>query len=135
VLSKINDNAYKIDLTTEYGVSQTFDASDLSPYFGPLVSRMTPFQEGEDDEEIPTINTTPINNAPITRSHVKQISDQVNANLCHSYNLNLDDMVVLSSFLLLVEFMNKFKESPQQWRTKSNVARISFELSKDATPT
>jgi hypothetical protein len=46
VLEKINDNAYKIDLPTEYGVSKTFNVSDLSPYFEPLESRMTPFQEG-----------------------------------------------------------------------------------------
>jgi hypothetical protein len=39
VLEKINNNAYKIDLPTEYGVSTTFNVSDLSPYSGP-------FQEG-----------------------------------------------------------------------------------------
>jgi hypothetical protein len=71
VLEKINDNAYKIDLPEDYGVSSTFNASDLSPYFGPLDSRMTPFQEGEDDEDIPAINTTSTTNGPITRSRAK----------------------------------------------------------------
>jgi hypothetical protein len=33
----------------------------------------------------------------------------VNANLCFSYNLNLDDTVMLSSSLLLVEFKNKIE--------------------------
>jgi hypothetical protein len=47
-------------------------------------------------------------------SHAKQISDQVNANLSYSYNLNLDDLAMLSSTLLLVEFRNEFEENPQQ---------------------
>jgi hypothetical protein len=55
------------------------------------------------------INTTPTNNGPITRRHAKQISDQVNPNLSYSYNLNLDDMAMLSSTLLLLEFRNKFE--------------------------
>ena len=33
VLERINDNAYKIDLPGEFGVSATFNVSDLSPYF------------------------------------------------------------------------------------------------------
>ncbi|XP_073360461.1 uncharacterized protein [Aegilops tauschii subsp. strangulata] len=36
VLERINDNAYKINLPEEYGVSPTFNVSDLSPYVGPL---------------------------------------------------------------------------------------------------
>jgi hypothetical protein len=114
VLEKINDNSYKIDLLEDYGVSSTFNVSDLSPYFRPLESRMTPFQEGEDDEDILTTNTTSTTNGPITRSHAKQIRDQVNANLSLSYNLDLDEMAMLSSNLFFVEFKNKLEGIPQQ---------------------
>jgi hypothetical protein len=58
-----------------HGVSQTFNVSNLSPYFGPSKSRTIPFQEGDDDEYISTIDTTSTTNGPITRSCAKQISD------------------------------------------------------------
>jgi hypothetical protein len=62
IIEKINDNAYKLELPPEFGVSPTFNISDLKPYLGEedeLESRMTPIQEGEDDENItPWIQTT-----------------------------------------------------------------------------
>ena len=109
VLERINNNAYKIDLPEEYGVSPTFNVSDLSPYFGPLESRTTPSQEWEDDEDIPTMgNTPPIINGPITRSRAMQIHDQVNANL--SISFDLENMVVPSPPLLLVELRCDIEE-------------------------
>ncbi|KAJ8649116.1 hypothetical protein MRB53_002139 [Persea americana] len=33
VLQRIGDNAYKIELPGDYGVSATFNVSDLSPYY------------------------------------------------------------------------------------------------------
>ena len=75
VLDKINDNAYKLELPVEFGVSPTFNIADLKPYLGEddeLPSRTTSVQEGEDDDDIPT-NVTPtasavIHTGPITRA-------------------------------------------------------------------
>jgi hypothetical protein len=60
ILAKINDNAYKLELPPEFGVSPTFNISDLRPYFGEedeMSSRTTSMQEGEDDEDINTSAT------------------------------------------------------------------------------
>jgi hypothetical protein len=83
-------------------------------YDGQLDTRTNPFQEREDDEDIPTINTTLTTNGPITRSRGKQIRDQVNADLSLSYNLDLDEMAMLSSTLLLFEFRKKLEGIPPQ---------------------
>jgi hypothetical protein len=60
ILAKINDNAYKLELPPEFGVSPTFNISDLRPYIGEedeMLSRMTSMHEGEDDEDINTSAT------------------------------------------------------------------------------
>jgi hypothetical protein len=48
VLEKINENAYKLDLHADFGVSPTFNIADLKPYLGEdeLKSRTTQMQEG-----------------------------------------------------------------------------------------
>ena len=61
MLEKINDNTYKIELLGEYGASVTFNVSDLSPFFNSIESRTTPFQEGEDDEDITHMATNTTN--------------------------------------------------------------------------
>jgi hypothetical protein len=61
VLEKINDNAYRLELPVDFGVSPTFNIADLKPYLGvedELESSMTQMQEGEDDEDISSIDTT-----------------------------------------------------------------------------
>jgi hypothetical protein len=61
ILEKTNDNAYKVELPPEFGVSHTFNISDLRPYLGEedeVLSRMTSSQEGKDDEDITTSDTT-----------------------------------------------------------------------------
>jgi hypothetical protein len=57
ILAKINDNAYKLELSPEFGVSPSFNISDLRHYMGEedeMPSWMTSIQEGEDDEDINT---------------------------------------------------------------------------------
>jgi translation initiation factor IF-1 len=60
ILTKINDNAYKLELPPEFGVSPSFNISDLRHYLGEedeMPSRTTSMQEGEDDEDINTSAT------------------------------------------------------------------------------
>jgi hypothetical protein len=45
VLTKINDNAYILDLPLEFGVSTSFNVADLKPYLG-------------EDEELPSRTTS-----------------------------------------------------------------------------
>jgi hypothetical protein len=62
VLTKINDNAYILDLPAEFGVSTRFNVADLKQYMAEdeeLSSRTTSLQEGEDDEDITMSTTTP----------------------------------------------------------------------------
>jgi hypothetical protein len=79
ILEKINDNAYKLELPPEIGVSPTFNISDLRPYLGEddeVLSRTTSIQDGEDDEDITMLDTTTPSievQGPITRSRAQQI--------------------------------------------------------------
>jgi hypothetical protein len=60
ILAKINDNAYELELPPEFGVSPSFNISDLRPYLGEedeIPSRTMSMQEGEDDEDINTSAT------------------------------------------------------------------------------
>ena len=56
VVERINDNAYKLDLPGEYGVSASFNVSDLSPFefLDSLNSRTSPFEERWTDMNIQT---------------------------------------------------------------------------------
>jgi hypothetical protein len=67
ILTKINDNAYILDLPAEFGVSTSFNVADLKPYAREdeeLPSRTTSVQEGEDDEDINTNTSTSTPAAP-----------------------------------------------------------------------
>jgi hypothetical protein len=96
-LSKINDNAYTIDLLTDkFGVSNSFNVADLTPYAGEdLATSRSMLFEGGDDEDIPTlVPSSPLNDdqtiaakkdptddirtGPITRARAKVLEQQVN---------------------------------------------------------
>jgi hypothetical protein len=73
ILEKNNDNAYKLELPLEFGVSPTFNISDLRSYLreeDEVPLRMISNQEGENDEEITTSDTTShiMMHVPFTRS-------------------------------------------------------------------
>ena len=96
ILEKINDNAYKLELPPEFGVSPTFNISDLKPYLGEedvLESRTTLIQEGEDDEditpmdiqEVPPLDIQTIQ-GPITRARARQLNLEVSSLLSVSIN-------------------------------------------------
>jgi hypothetical protein len=86
VLKKINENAYKLDLPTDFGVSPTFNIADLKPYLGEedeLESRTTQMQQGEDDVDINTCDTsTPTHHqisSSITPARACQLNNQVSS--------------------------------------------------------
>jgi hypothetical protein len=106
VLKKINENAYKLDLPAYFGVSPIFNIADLKPYLGEedeLELRMTQMQEGEDDVDINTSDTTtPTHNqisSPITRARAHQLNNQVSSFLS-SYSSYLDNGYMCSVLLL-----------------------------------
>jgi len=84
VLTKINDNAYILDLPAEFGVSTSFNVADLKPYAGEdeeLPSRTTSIQEGEDDEDTTSTSTPaapqapPVDHlGPITRARARELN-------------------------------------------------------------
>ena len=61
VLQRINNNAYRLDLLEEYGVSNTFNITNLVPFAsvadshdeGSIDLRINPLQEGGDDAILP----------------------------------------------------------------------------------
>jgi hypothetical protein len=106
ILTKINDNAYKLELPPKFGVSPSINISDLRPYLGEedeMALRMMSMQVGEDDEDINT-SATIIPSieivGPIARSRAQQLNDQVNSFLCSStYNIESrllpNDLIIL----------------------------------------
>jgi hypothetical protein len=106
VLKKINETAYKLDLPADFGVTPTFNIADLKPYLGEadeLKSRTTQMQEGEDDVDINTSDTsTPTHNqisGLITRTRAHQLNNQVSSFLA-SYSSYLDNGNMCSILLL-----------------------------------
>ena len=75
VLERINDNAYKINLPGEYGVSAIFNVADLTLFDTDFDSRSNPLEERGDDVDLPR-NTSKdplhVPNDPMTLIRSKQ---------------------------------------------------------------
>jgi hypothetical protein len=121
ILEKINNNAYKLELPLEIGVSPTFYISDLRTYLGEedeVSSRTMSIQEWEDDEDITTSNTTIPSielQGPIMISRAQQLRHQVNSFICSSANdlenrLLPNDLIVLGSKEWIIENMWDIKK-------------------------
>ena len=79
VLERINDNAYKLDLLSEYNISATFNVSDLSPFDVGEDSRTNPFEERGNDENRKAFKDqlhVPVR--PITKARSKKIKEALN---------------------------------------------------------
>jgi hypothetical protein len=59
IVAKINDNAYKLELPPEFGVSPTFNISDLRPYF-------------REEDEMP-LRTTSMQGGRMMRTSILQL--------------------------------------------------------------
>jgi hypothetical protein len=97
-------------------VSTTFNVADLSPFVGIEESRTSPFQEREDDEDIPDnvpnhglaktsqIPNTPIQ-GPITQSRANKLQQEVNSLLTKiDYNTNENFILPKFSTYVLLRF-------------------------------
>jgi len=84
ILERINNNAYKVDLPGEYGVSATFNVSDLTLFDVGDDSRSNPFKERGDDADQPNTKLNHANDplevriGPITRVRAKKLKEALN---------------------------------------------------------
>jgi hypothetical protein len=107
ILEKINDNAYKLELPLEFGVSSTFNISDLWPYLGEedeVPSRTTSNEGGGGgDQGITTSNTTTPSiemQGLIMRSRAQQLHHQVNSFICSSAN-DLENRLLPNDLIII----------------------------------
>ena len=68
VLEKINDNAYKLELPADFGVSPTFNIANLKPYLG-------------EEDELPSRTSIPLlHPQPLLLHILDQLLELVHAN-------------------------------------------------------
>ncbi|XP_071902760.1 uncharacterized protein [Coffea arabica] len=84
VLERINDNAYKLELPGEYGVSSTFNVADLSPYLADdeVDLRINLSQEeGNDEVEGLTLQVEQLKVplGPMKRARAKKVKESLQA--------------------------------------------------------
>ena len=79
VLERINDNAYKLDLPSEYNISATFNVFDLSPFDVGDDLRTNPFEErGNDENQQAFKDPLHVPIGPITKARSKKIKETLN---------------------------------------------------------
>jgi hypothetical protein len=95
----INDNASKVDLSGEYGVSATFNVSDLTLFDVGDDSRSNPFEERGDDEDQPNTKRNYTNDPlevlirPIIRVRTKKLKEALNELVQNIYSkMDLEDL-------------------------------------------
>jgi hypothetical protein len=120
----------KIHMQRKYNAATFLDDGDLAPFFGSIESRMTPFQEEEDDVHMPShiyiieSRVTPfqeeddvdiprvtqdqasdiqatVHQGPITHSHTKKLQQKMNS-LIDKINFNISENVILPKCSTLV---------------------------------
>ena len=75
IIERINDNAYKVYLLGEYGVSARFNVSDLSSFDVDDDSRSNPFEERGDDAIQPSKDPLEV---PVIRLRAKKFKEAFN---------------------------------------------------------
>ena len=82
VITRINDNAYKLDLPGEYNISATFNVSDLTPFDVGDDSWTNPLEERGTDEINGAVKDTKdplsLQGGPITRAKAKKMRETLN---------------------------------------------------------
>jgi hypothetical protein len=78
IIKMINDNAYKVDLPGEYGVSATFNVFYLSLFDEGDNSRSNPFKKRGDDAIQPSKDPLEVTVGPVTRLRAKKFKKAFN---------------------------------------------------------